>query len=646
MAPTLQDLRRYAIGVAITSCLLLGAASALRVVGSSHLFPTETEDDPTPIAFDDYALQFYYGQLGSRFLAEGGVSHGYDPNFLAGYPKTPIYYPSSKPYELSLRIFDGSDPGRVFNWTVFSMLATLPLLMFGAGINFQLSPLERLALVALSVIPHLLVPTSGFYGIMEAAGMVPFILSSFLSVFVVSLVFRFLVSGARWAGLALLLTAPLLYLCHLTAVLISALPIVTIYFKRFRVTPLRSHVWMWLIFAVVVAANWFWIEGYFLFAHYSDLGDFYTPEGARHFVIPGGVLAPFHVHVPSPKIVSLVPPVFGIYGLYCWARERSGDLLVLFVLQIVFLFIICFYGVLFGLAAIDPARITLPLMLYLLIPAAHGLATFVAHIRDWMRRALTPQWRAVVAVLAVGSLASAAFATGFPAKVWRPFTLPGLEKREGFSEHGMALIYWLSENTDPNGRILHEETDRKSHQYYGSHMAAWIPLHSNRQLAGGPAPHPLLKHNFLRFIAGNFQDRPIDDLDEQTLSSYLSLYNVRWVLCWKRSTKRFFGRLPFAERAGDFDKFTLYRIEIPPSYFLHGSGRAEVRGIRILLSDVTPENDRVTIKFHWFERLRTRPPRVIEPIYMLDDPIPFISVMDPPREFEIFDDFGRSHPDR
>ena len=91
---------------------------------------------------------------------------------------------------------------------------------------------------------------------------------------------------------------------------------------------------------------------------------------------------------------------------------------------------------------------------------------------------------------------------------------------------------------------------------------------------------------------------------------------------------------------------TLYRIEIPPSYFIQGSGRAEVHGSRIRLSDVAPENGRATIKFHWFERLRTHPPRVIEPVYMLDDPIPFISVIDPPREFEIFDDFGRSHPGR
>jgi hypothetical protein len=214
-----------------------------------------------------------------------------------------------------------------------------------------------------------------------------------------------------------------------------------------------------------------------------------------------------------------------------------------------------------------------------------------------------------------------------------------LEKREGFTDRGMALIDWLRENTDASGRILHEETNRDGHQYYGSHLPSWIPVFAERELAGGPAPHALLKHNFLRFIAGTLRGQPIQKIDPDTLSSYLTLYNVRWVLCWKRPTKRFFGRLPIATRVGKFDKFVLYRIEIPPSYFLRGSGSIEVQGHRIALRDVTPEDGVVAIKYHWLESLRTDPPLTIEPLYELDDPIPFISVKDPPHELVIVNDF-------
>jgi hypothetical protein len=634
-----REVERYAIAAATVACLVLGVASVLRVVGWSNLSPGGVENVLRPISFDDYALQFYYGQLGSRFLTEGGVTYGYDPNFMAGYPKTPVYYPSSKPYELSLALFSGLDPGTVFNFTVFSMLAALPFFAYGAAANFRLSRGERLAVVAMSIAPHLMVPVAGFYGIMEAAGMVPFIFASFLSVYVVSLVHRFLLTGERRAGAALLVAAPLLFLSHLTAVFISAVPIAAIYLTRFRDTPPRRHAWLWLALVAVAAANWPWVEGYLLFSHYADLGEFYSPEGSEHFVPKGGLLAPFRVYVASPKLLSLAPPLFGVIGLWVWWRERRRDLLAIFVPQIVFLFVVSFYGAHLGLNAVAPARITLPLGIYLFFPAAHALAATAGKTLAWIRRAAPGGRGDALALGAAAALLLAALLTGLPANFWRPYTLPKLEEREGFSARGMALMEWLQENTDATGRILHEETNRKTHQYYGTHMPALIPYYTGRELAGSPAPHALLKHNFLRFIAGTLRGEPIQSVDAGTLSSYFSLYNVRWVLCWQRPTKRRFDHLPFAIRVAEFDKFALYRIEIPPSYFLRGNGRVEVRGHRIVLRDVEPADGVVVVKYHWLESLRTDPPRAIEPFYVLDDPIPFISVKDPPPELVIFNDF-------
>ncbi|MBW2398228.1 MAG: hypothetical protein JRG80_03030, partial [Deltaproteobacteria bacterium] len=137
------DIRRTAIAAATLACFVLGAAGALRVVGWSNLSGGGVDAVRQPIAFDDYALQFYYGQLGGRFLNEGGVTYGYDPNFMAGYPKTPLYYPSSKLFEFSLGLFPSFDPGSVFNFSVFLLLSSLPLLMYGAAANFGLSPGAR-----------------------------------------------------------------------------------------------------------------------------------------------------------------------------------------------------------------------------------------------------------------------------------------------------------------------------------------------------------------------------------------------------------------------------------------------------------------------------------------------------------------------
>jgi len=639
MGTRLFGIRQTAIAAAILACFVLGAAGALRVVGWSNLSGGGVDAVRQPIAFDDYALQFYYGQLGGRFLNEGGVTYGYDPNFMAGYPKTPLYYPSSKLFEFSLGLFPSFDPGSVFNFSVFLLLSSLPLLMYGAAANFGLSPGARLAVVAMSAVPHFMVPIAGFYAIMEAAGMVPYVFSSFLSVYLVSLVWRFLGTGELLVGVALLVAAPLLYGSHLTAAVISGLPIATIYLMKFREAPWRRHAWLWGVLLAILVVNWPWIKGYLLFSHYADLGDFYTTKGSTHFVPKGGLLAPFHVYVPSPKFVSLLPPVFGAIGLWIWWRNRRSEMLLVFAPQIVFLFLLAFYGARIGLNAIGPARITLPLGLYLFFPAADALARGVARAFRWILR-ITPDGReAIVIIGVIAALAIAVPTSGLSSAVWRPFTLPNLEKREGFSKHGMALIEWLGKNTDSSGRILHEETDRDSHQYYGTHLPAWIPYYTGREMAGGPAPHALLAHNFLRFIAGTLRGKPIQSFDVDTLSSYFSLYNVRWVLCWKPSTLRYFDHLPLAARIGKYDKFVLYRIELPPSYFLRGAGTLEVRGQRIFLRNLQPDGGSVAIKYHWLESLRTDPARTIEPRFELDDPVPFISLKNPPRELVIFNDF-------
>ena len=61
----------------------------------------------------------------------------------------------------------------------------------------------------------------------------------------------------------------------------------------------------------------------------------------------------------------------------------------------------------------------------------------------------------------------------------------------------------------------------------------------------------------------------------QWLENRLSLYNVRWVLCWSRPCKAYFGRLAQAALVGDYHKFRLYRMLGRPSYFLRGEGSIE-----------------------------------------------------------------------
>ena len=630
-----MSLTRAAIAVATAAWLGFGVAAALRVVGPERVAGGAVS--PTPIRYDDYALQFYYGRLGAQLLSETGVNYGYDPNFLAGYPKLPLYYPSSRPFELAFHWFEGADPARVFNRSVLALLASLPFWLLAAAVLWEAPAGERLAIVALGSVPHLLVPAADFYGYMEASGMVSFLFASFVSLPVVAAASRYLSKGGAGAALALAGTGCLLFVSHPSAPFLVAAPALVLAASSFRRLPLGRGLGLALVAIAVGVVSWPWYEGQFVLGQHADLRDFYTPGGARHFAPAGGWLAPLRVGVPAPMALALVPVLFGPLGMVLWWREGERRRCALFAVQIALLFMLSFYGAPLGLNALAPGRFTLPLSLWLSFPAAHGVAFALAAIHRRLAARLGAQGPIAAGALLAIAAPLALFAGAPPSALLRPYTLPQLERDAGTDTQGPALLDWLRDQTDSRGRILHEETDRLSHQYYGSHLAALMPQGTGRLFAGGPAPHALVVENSLRFIAGSLRGRPLAGWSDDDLQHLLALYDVRYLLCWSRPAKRRFERLERSTRVGVFDKFTLFRLETTPSYFLQGSGRLEMRGRRIALSELVPEDGAVAIKFHWLETLRTDPPRTLEPFPVAGEPAPFLRVRDVPESLEIYD---------
>jgi len=144
---------------------------------------------------------------------------------MSGYVKAPVYYPSSMPFELLLFLLRGVPTPLAFNWTVFILLALLPFLMYRAAVNFGFGPWERLALMGLVLAPEAMEPHLSLFAIMRAAGMVSFILASALSVYVVSLFYRF-VTGGGWSAIpSLLFSASLLFIVHPTGPIMVIVPL-------------------------------------------------------------------------------------------------------------------------------------------------------------------------------------------------------------------------------------------------------------------------------------------------------------------------------------------------------------------------------------------------------------------------------------
>jgi hypothetical protein len=210
-----------------------------------------------------------------------------------------------------------------------------------------------------------------------------------------------------------------------------------------------------------------------------------------------------------------------------------------------------------------------------------------------------------------------------------------LQRASGFDLHASGLLEVLRERVDPATRLLHEETDRLYHRYYGSHLAALFPGATGALLAGGPAPHALLRQNSLRFIGGTLGGRPLRELGAAELRSAFERYNVGQLLCWSRLARERFATLPWLRPIGSYEGFTLYRVEAPSSWFLAGSGALERVGRRLHLTQLQPEQGSVVLKWHWLETLRSRPPRALVPQPVEGSPEPFLRVIDPPPELWI-----------
>lgn len=272
-------------------------------------------------------------------------------------------------------------------------------------------------------------------------------------------------------------------------------------------------------------------------------------------------------------------------------------------------------------ATMQPNRFSACAYLALCIPAGIGLASILEHARRG------GSWR----VPAFGG--TAAFAGAFAFLAWElvrelsPTDAPhyGAKPPEvrGMGPDSQRMLSWLREKTDKSARVLFQVSKGRIHD--GAHMAGYLALASDREFAGGPYPY--------MFFSGFYEDtlfgRPIDTLTRVQVLDYFSLYNVGWAIAYSEPAKRLFDSLPELIAGDSHGPFKFYTVRGGRSFFLEGTGRIVDRTFgQIELDGLS--GGAVTLKYHYVPGLRTEPARRVEPVMQLEDPTPFIRIVDPP----------------
>ncbi|MBI4489640.1 MAG: hypothetical protein HY694_11190, partial [Deltaproteobacteria bacterium] len=170
--------------------------------------------------------------------------------------------------------------------------------------------------------------------------------------------------------------------------------------------------------------------------------------------------------------------------------------------------------------------------------------------------------------------------------------------------------------------------------YDGMYLSSFIPYSTGRQLIGGPINLYNDRHHFAEFHSAKLFKRDATRFTDEELADYFRIYNIGAVVAFHpQSAQRLLSVPHLVSLDRRIGHVHLMKVRQPLSWFLKGDGSVEAGLNRIRCSNVS--GDEVVLKYHWVDGLVSDPPMRILPEKILDDPIPFIKIINPPPEFTL-----------
>jgi hypothetical protein len=605
-----------------------------------------------PLWRNDHPLYFHSALVTRSYLRASWTTAGYDPSFMAGFAKSVVFPASSTLPELVIAAFGGEHPAFVYKLYVLLAAAAVPWLLALACAYWSMPP--RAAVLA--ILLELIYIWTDYPMRLLELGMVPYFLAIPLALVATGAFARFLSRGGVINWLAATVLMSLSFLVHLTTAMVTvpaaALAYLVVVIRnrlkrpssaargrqatsgRADVGPLArgirgrnltasSHIAVWIIPVVVLAVNSFWwLPGVFLAATKGASDFVYThPEGVvRRFVQIIGSEAP----IESILVGAAIP------GFILAFRRNPvpGWALVGF----------CAAGLLWGYLAgesraldfLQPGRHTFAFFTALSVAAGTGLDELLTRIRAGARGVDRLDRWVVVGVVLIG-IRMVGY-PGYPVLVLLQARLgvlaPALPSQP--STRLIWIVDQLKSHLHPGERLLYEEGGFGADPFDDGRFSGLLPDRTGLEVIGGPYLHASLTTNFTQFGEGKLCGKA--NWDRADFVRYAKLYHPSAILCWSAYSRRFCERnRDLIEVLVDDQTVLIGRIVGSEGDFIEGGGRLETVGGRIRVHEMSPGLDgSIVLRYHFVPYLATRPPVVCEPVYLEDDPVPFIRLRPPP----------------
>lgn len=600
--------------------------------------PVEGIWNADPIVEKDWCLHFHHLQSQAEFWQTDGRLWGYNPYFMAGYPSNTIQDLSIKFFQALAVLTPGNERVRVFKLLVFLFTAALPWMAFVAGRNFFWDTPAR-QLIALT---FALLGTACWWNSLAREmyfyGMVGFQVTCYFALLTTSVFYRLLTDRSRSKRnvVVWIICITLLPSLHLMWAVIFV-PIGAWVLLAHRKSCTRATLVAIGMGALVSAAvNWPWL-GPFL-AHLENSiteqliaermnrqEPFFSVDPWTFFkdYCTSDIYFAFRTSLWE-KGLRLGVLLLGVGGICTMYRTLHRDRGLIIGAVIGLLFCMTYWGSFSPIKGWQPMRFKIALDLWLALSAAY-LTGYIAMTRySRLYKMLLGSCLGLSLTCLVVNLVQ----TECQGK---------MRLRSGLSPVNRELVTWAEQSTSPDARILFEESgDETRFQYNGAFLSSILAHVTGRQLIGGPSPYYNDRHHFANFRSGKLFGRDIATYSPSQLHSYCERYNIRYIIMFHPRSVQAFRNLgehyplTFSYQT---KRFSCVELRRQSNWFITGRGHLEAKPNRIHCWDV--EGNEVVLKYHWVRQLVSQPDLRIEPLRVGDDPIPFIKIVNPPRQFTL-----------
>jgi hypothetical protein len=575
-----------------------------------------------PLLQSDHGLHYQHGLLARQFLATTGMSAGYDPSFMSGYPMSIVTDLSSTLSDLVM-LPSGDRPAQFYKSYVFVCASLVPWLMALASIAWRCRPTAMFITVFFSLIYF----WSDFAYKYVGLGMVSYLLSVPLGLITTALLVSYLEKGGfgRWLQVTCLASA--VFLVHMTSPMLIAPAALLAYGvaifqsrKDGRPLPISRHLGLWLMAPAIIAVNAFWLYPGFLLASTKGPSDFAfaNSEGVLRRV--GEVFWNMWPH--QPILLALAP-----VGLILLRRRQplavaglGGFIAIGFA-----------WGYLAGafrsLDSLQPGRHTYACYSAACITAGIALEEVLSRLRKsgpdrldrWMAMVLV-----IVAIRNFGYPINDTIQTRIFAEV--PFLSSKPTVRTQW------VVSKVRKHVKPGERLLFEETGLGSpgliDPFAGRHISPILPAMTGVEVLGGPYLHATVTTNFTQFGENKLFERT--NWNRNFFNRYSQLYRPSAICCWSPNARAFCRANPDLIRVIEDDgTMLLGRVIGFEGSTIRGTAEVEASPNRLVVRNAVADasgDGKVVLRYHSVPYLKAEPAIALEEVLLEDDPVPFIQI--------------------